>query len=243
MMCADIGQALPGMRSPSAAAVHMRAMTEKYDPETTTMQDGLEDFLLELNRKLDSAEKESEAYLEMETHETVERLIRHMEHRTTQVILDGYHVLTGKFGLEDKEPLYDYLFEVPMRFRLYREAFNAETHVGCVDRAVAKVAEEIQTAGDADVHKKNQRFDKAGLAVDGRGSVIGTEVAADALILAEHFDDSRRIQRLSCDTRAITQRILDSGADVDPAKLAGTVRLILGTAAEIAHEQDGLETS
>lgn len=221
----------------------MGIMTEKYDPETTTMQDGLEDFLLEMHRKLDSEEKEPETYQEMEAHETIERLVRHMEHRTTQVILDAHHVLTGKFGLEDTIPLYDYLFEMPMRFRLYREAFQAETHVGCVDRAVAKVAEEIRTAGDADVHKKNQRFDKAGLAEDSRGSAIGPEVAADALILAEHFDDSRRIQRMSSDTRAITQRILDSGADVDPAKLAGTVRLILGTAADIAHEQDGLETS
>lgn len=218
-------------------------MTDKADNNDPSAVDGLEALLTGMRQSAKEDRRASPSYQAMETSSTVGQLVRRLEHETTSVILDAYDVLATKFGLEDKRPLYDYLFEVPMRFRLYREAFNAETHVGCVDRAVAKVAEEIRTAGDADVHKKNQRFDKAGLAEDSRGSAIGPEVAADALILAEHFDDSRRIQRMSSDTRAITQRILDSGADVDPAKLAGTVRLILGTAADIAHEQDGLETS
>lgn len=186
---------------------------------------------------------ESPSYQAMESSKTVEQLVRRMEHETTNVVLDAYNVLIEKFGLKDKRPLYDFLFEVPMRFRIYREAFNNETHVGCVDRAVAKVAGEIRTAGDPAMVKSDPRFAKAGLAGDGNGCPIGPVTAGDALILADQFDDSRRIQRMSCDTQAIVERIIDSGMAVDPAKLAGTVRLILGTAVDIAHEQDGLETS
>lgn len=218
-------------------------MSETPVPDdSSSASDALGNLLTSLAKAAQVERRSSAAYQSMEAADTIPRLVRRLEHATTEAVLDAYDVLTGKFGLEDKRPLYDYLFEVPMRFRLYREAFNAETRIGCVDRTVAKIAEEIGTAGNADVHKPNQRFDKAGLAGDGNGGAIGPAVAAGALILAEQFDDSRRIQRLSNDARAITERILDTGADVDPAKLAGTVRLILGTAAEIAREKDGLET-
>lgn len=224
----------------------MVGMSENTSPGTTADQGfdkALTDVLNSMAKAAADGRHASASYKAMAAWDSIERLVRHVEFETTNVILDAYDVLTGKFGLEDKRPLYDYLFEVPMRFRLYREAFNAETHVGCVDRAVAKVADEIRTAGNADIHKSNQRFDKAGLAGDGNGGTIGPVVAADALILAERFDDSRRIQRLSNDTRAIVERIIASGTNVDAAALAGTVRLILGTAADIAHEKDGLDMS
>lgn len=221
-------------------------MSENTSPGTAADPDfekALTDVIGAMAKAVLQERTESPSYLAMESSKTVEQLVRRMEHETTNVILDAYEVLIDKFGLKDKRPLFDFLFEVPMRFRLYREAFNAETHVGCVDRAVARVAGEIRTAGDPAAVKADPRFEKAGLARESNGRAIGRNIAGDALILADHFDDSRRIQRMSCDTRAIVQRILDSGADMDPAKLAGTVRLILGTAVDIAHEQDGLDMS
>lgn len=220
-------------------------MSENTCPGTAADPDfneALTDVLNSMTKIAADDRGASASYKEMESQTTIERLVRHVEFETTNVVLDAYKVLTTKFGLKDKRPLYDFLFEVPMRFRLYEEAFNAETHVGCVDRAVSKLAGEIRTAGDPKVVKSNPRFAKAGLAGDGNGGAIGPVTAGNALILADQFDDSRRIQRLSCDTRAIVERVIASGMAVDPAKLAGTVRLILGTAADIAHEQDGLET-
>lgn len=242
-MCADTGEGLPGAVSQPPWSAHIKAMTEQADNNDPSAVDGLEALLIGMRQSAKEDRLTSPSYQAMETSSTVGQLVRRLEHETTSVILDAYDVLTAKLGLEDKRPLYDYLFEVPMRFRLYREAFNAETHVGCVDRAVTKIAEEIQTAGDPQAAKSDPRFAKAGLAGDGHDGAIGPVAAGDALILADQFDDSRRIQRMSCDTRAIVERILESGADVDPAKLAGTVRLILGTAVDIAHEKDGLETS
>ncbi|MCC3292439.1 hypothetical protein [Arthrobacter sp. zg-Y1110] len=219
-------------------------MSETPAPEESDAldTDALGSLLTAMSKAAADERTGSPAYRAMESAGTVSQLVRRLEHQTTTAILDACDVLTDKFGLEDKRPLYDYLFEIPMRFRLYREAFRAETHVGCVDRAVEKIAGEIETAGNPAEAKSEPRYAKAGLAGDGSGGSIGPVTAADALILADLFDDSRRIQRMSCDTRAIAQRILDSGAGVDPDKLAGTVRLILSTAVDIAREKDGLET-
>ncbi|MGK3708881.1 hypothetical protein [Arthrobacter sp. IK3] len=218
-------------------------MTTSPAPDNTGDKTPDVEALLSAMAAAAQAERESSPDYEiLASAGTVSQLVRRLEHLTTGTILDAYQVLTDKLGLEDKRPLFDYLFEVPMRFRLYREAFNAETHVGCVDRAAAKITEEIVAAGTPAETKSDPRFSKAALADDGNGGHIGPAAAADALILADQFDDSRRIQRLSCDTREIVERIISSGMEVDPAKLAGTVRLILGTAAEIARGQDGLET-
>ncbi|MCC3299722.1 hypothetical protein [Arthrobacter caoxuetaonis] len=218
-------------------------MSETPAPEDSAdASDALGTLLANMAKAVQGERRSSPGYQSMDAADTIHQLVRRLEHATSEAIMDAYDVLTDKFGLEDKRPLYDYLFEVPMRFRLYREAFNAETHVGCVDRAVAAIAEEIQAAGNPAEPKTEPRFGKAALAGDGAGGHIGAAAAADALILADLFDDSRRIQRLSCDTREITGRILAKSPDVDPAKLAGTVRLILSTAADIAREQDGLET-
>lgn len=220
----------------------MRCMTQKIE-DINPVGDAIGTLLTALSEDSRQSQEASEPYRRMAASETIGAVVRQLETATTADVGVAYRVLTKKFGLEGSHALYDYLFEIPMRFRLYREAFNRETHVGCVDRAVEAVAGEIETAGDPLAPKADPRFAKAGLAADGHGGVIGDRAAAGALILADLFDDSRRIQRLSCDTRAIVGRIIASGAPVDPQLLAGTVRLIMGTAADIAREQDGLDHS
>jgi hypothetical protein len=63
-------------------------------------------------------------------------------------------VLHEKFGLEKTRALWNLLFEIPFRYRLYRKAFEAETRGGCVDRTVARLAKEGREAGDRGLGRK-----------------------------------------------------------------------------------------
>jgi hypothetical protein len=186
----------------------------------------------------------TEAYQRMESSEHIDQVVRHLHSAAGQAIRDAFDVLKDKFGLEGSHELYGYLHTVPYRWKLYEEVFNTETHVGCVDRTAARIASEVRAAGGQETAapRRDPRFQVAALAGNGSGEKIGEAAATDALILADQFDDSRRIQRLSSDTRAITARIMDAGvAGVSDEQVRGMVRLVLGTAANIAREQDGLE--
>lgn len=188
--------------------------------------------------------RQTEAYRQMESSESVGQVVRQLHSAAGNAIMDAYDVLKEKFGLDGTHELYNYLFTVPYRWKVYEEAFNAETYVGCVDRTVSRIASEIRAAGGQKTAapRRDPRFQVAAQAKDGAGNEIGEASATDALILADQFDGSRRIQRLSSDTRAITARIMDAGAaGVSDEQVRGMVRLVLGTAADIAREQDGLE--
>ncbi|WP_230854574.1 hypothetical protein [Arthrobacter terrae] len=186
----------------------------------------------------------TEAFRRMETSENVGQVLRHLHSAAGNAIVDAFDVLRDKFGLAGTHELYDYLHTVPYRWKLYEEAYRAETYVGCVDRTVSRLASEVRTSGGLQERapQRDPRFQVAGLAVDGSGNPIGETAATDALILADRFDDSRRIQRLSSDTGAITARITDNnGPGASPEQVRAMVRLVLCTAADIAREQDGLE--
>ncbi|WP_139187309.1 hypothetical protein [Pseudarthrobacter chlorophenolicus] len=187
---------------------------------------------------------QSEAYRRIESSETVGQVVRQLHFAAGQAVMDTFDVLKDKFGLDGSHELYNYLHTVPYRWKQYEEAFNAETHVGCVDRTVTRIASEILTAGGQQSAEpvRDPRFQIAALAEDANGKEIGEKTAADALVLADQFDDARRIQRLSCDTRAITTKIVETGVTgVTPEQIRGLVRLVLVTASTIAHEQDGIE--
>jgi hypothetical protein len=133
---------------------------------------------------------------------------------------------------------------VPYRWKQYEEAFTAETHVGCVDRTVGRIASEIRAAGGQQVAEPvhDPRFAVVAAAKDSAGNPIGVDASTVALIQADQFDEARRIQRLSCDVRTITDRIIKGGAaGVSPDQVRRLVRYVLGTAATVAREVDGLE--
>lgn len=187
---------------------------------------------------------QTETFRQMESSESVGQVIRHLHSATGYAVMDAYDILRDKFGLDGSHELYDYLFTVPCRWKLYEDAYRAETYVGCVDRTVTRIAQEVRAAGgqEAPAPRRDPRFQVAALAKDSSGNEIGEASATDALILADQFDDARRIQRLSSDTRTIAERIMAAGAAVvTDEQLRGLVRLVLGTAANIAREQDGLE--
>lgn len=186
----------------------------------------------------------TEAYRRMESSETIGQVVRQLHHAASQSVMDAFDVLKDKFGFDGSHELYGYLHTVPYRWKLYEEEFNAETHVGCVDRTVARIASEIRTAGGLQpaTPLPDPRFQAAALAKDADGDAIGETAAANALVLADQFDHARRIQRLSCDTRTITERIIADGASgVTPEQVRGLVRLVLTTASAVAHDVDGLE--
>lgn len=187
---------------------------------------------------------QTDAFRQMEASETIGQVIRQLNSAAGYAVMDAYDVLQDKFGLDGSHELYDYLFTVPYRWKLYEEAYRAETHVGCVDRTVTRIAHEVRTAGgqlEGTPHP-DPRFQAAAMAKDSTGNEIGESAATDALILADQFDGARRIQRLSSDTRTIADRIMAAGAaGVSDEQIRGLVRLVLGTAATIAREQDGLE--
>jgi hypothetical protein len=186
---------------------------------------------------------QTEAFRQMEASENIGQVIRQLNSAAGYAIMDAYDVLQDKFGLEGSHELYNYLFTVPYRWKLYEESYRAETHVGCVDRTVTRIAQEVRSAGGQETaaSRRDPRFQVAGMAKDGVGNPIGELAATDALILVDQFDDARRIQRLSSDTRTIASRIAAAGAaGVDAEQLRGLVRLVLATAADIAREQDGL---
>lgn len=213
-------------------------------PQPRVTDRDLTAVLTQLGESVKKDRHESDGYRIMESARSVDGVIRRLVHATKSGVLDAYDVLTTKFGFEHSRELYDYLHQVPARAHLYEKAFNAETHIGCVDRAMAKVAEEaLIAAGRAPEgpRQQGQRIDAAALAPDGNGGIIGNTAAENALILATQADDVNRIQRLSCDVRAITARIGDDHPELDQATLAATVRLVLHTAARIAHEKDGAE--
>ncbi len=186
----------------------------------------------------------TETFQRMEASKNVGQVLRHLHSATGNAVMDAFDVLQGKFGLTGTHQLYDYLHTVPYRRKLYEEAYRAETYVGCVDRTVTRLASEVRTAGglqEAAPHP-DPRFPVAGLAKGGSGNPIGEATATNALILADQFDDSRRIQRLSSDTRAIAARITETnGAAVTAEQVRAMVRLVLCTAADNAREQEGLE--
>ncbi|QOD05814.1 hypothetical protein [Pseudarthrobacter sp. BIM B-2242] len=213
-------------------------------PEPLATDGDLTAALTRLGQVAKNDRHESDAYRIMESARSIDGVIRRLTHAAKSGVLDAYDVLTTKFGFEHSHELYDYLHQVPARAHLYEKAFNAETHVGCVDRAMAKVAEEaLAAAGRAPQgpRQQGQRIDAAGLAPDGNGGIIGNTAAENALILATQADDANRIQRLSVDVRTITSRISDGHPELNQETLAATVRLVLHTAAQIAHEKDGVE--
>jgi hypothetical protein len=187
---------------------------------------------------------QTEAFRQMESAESIGQVIRQLNSVAGYAVMDAYDVLQDKFGLKGSHELYEYLFTVPYRFKLYEDTYRAETHAGCVDRTVARIAAEVRTAGGQQegTPHPDPRFPVAALAKDTDGNPIGEAAATDALILADQFDGSRRIQRLSSDTRTIAARITEAGTTgVSDEQLRGLVRLVLNTAAVIAREQDGLE--
>lgn len=215
-------------------------MTETTAPDPADQ--AIAEVLGALGRRAAADRRSTGHYRDLASSESVEQLVRRLKHTATLSILDAFDVLADKFGLDKTHALYDYLHEVPFRFQTYEKAFNAETHVGCVDRAVAKVAAEIRAVNEVNPvgRTPDPRHARAGLAADGNGGALG-DLAVDALILADQYDDSRRIQRLSCDSRAITARIIENGlTGVSEEQIKAMVRLVQGAAADIAHEQDGL---
>lgn len=214
-------------------------------PEPFATDRDLTAALTQLGESVKRERHESDAYRIMESSPSIDGVIRRLAHAAKSGVLDAYDVLVNKFGFEHSHELYDYLHQVPARAHLYEKAFNAETHVGCVDRAVAQVAEEALTAAGrapAGPRQQGQRIDAAALAPDGNGGIIGNTAAGNALILATQADDANRIQRLSCDVRTITARISDGHPELNQETLAATVRLVLHTAAQIVHEKDRVET-
>lgn len=187
---------------------------------------------------------QSDEYRRMASSEHIGQVVRHLHSAAGTAILDAFDVLKDKFGLDGSHELYDYLHTIPYRYKLYEQAYSAETHVGCVDRTVARIASEIRTAGGQQAAEpvRDPRFQVSAQAKDSDGEDIGLQAAEDALVRADQFDDARRIQRLSCDTRAIAERIIEAGAPgVTPEQVRAMVRLVLRTASGIAREQDGIE--
>lgn len=220
----------------------MTAMSETT-PEPLVTDGDLTAVLTQLGQRAKQDRRESPDYRIMESAESINGVMRRLSHGAKSAILDAYDVLVDKFGFDHSRELYDYLHQVPARAHLYEKAFNAETHVGCVDRAMARVTEEALTAAGrtpAGPRQQGQRIDAAALAADGNGGIIGNAAAESALILAIQADDANRIQRLSCDVRTITERIKAAHPELKTETLAATVRLVLSTAAQIAHEKDGV---
>ena len=219
-------------------------------PETTpeSLDEALnESALLATLTRMGAAAKShrrsTDAYRIMESAESVNGVIRRLSDAGKSAVLDAYGVLHEKFGFEHSRELYDFLHQVPARTHLYEKAFNAETHVGCVDRAMAKVTEETLTAAGRTAggpRQQGRRIDAAALASDGNGGIIGSTIASDALVLATHADEALRIQRLSVDVRTIADRLAAGHPELPADKLTATVRLVLTEAAKVAHEIDGV---
>ena len=222
-------------------SAHMRPMTEN---QASNFDSELAAVLTGMASRFQKDRHQTEAFRQMESSENVGQVIRRLESAAGYAIMDAYDVLKDKFGLDGTHELYNYLFTIPYRWKLYEEAYRAETHVGCVDRTVTRISQEVRAAGGQETAppRRDPRFQIAARAKDGQGSPIGAAAAEDALILADQFDGARRIQRLSSDTRAITARIMDAGAaGVSDEQVRGMVRLVLGAAADIARAHDGLE--
>lgn len=212
-------------------------------PEPLVTDRDLTAVLTQLGQSAKQDRRESADYRIMESAESVNGVMRRLSHGAKSAVLNAYDVLVTKFGFEHSHELYDYLHQVPARAHLYEKAFNAETHVGCVDRAMAKVTEEANiAAGRAErgPRQLGRQIDAAALASDGNGGIIGNDAALNALILATQADEANRIQRLSCDVRSITERINEAHPELKAETLAATVRLVLQTAAQIVHEKDGV---
>lgn len=219
------------------------ALMPENTPASSAADDALTAVLTHLGAAVKRDRHDSDAYRVMESAEGVNGVIRRLSNAGKSAVLDAYDVLTTKFGFDRSHELYDYLHQVPARAHLYEKAFNSETHVGCVDRAMDKVTDEALTAAGRRPEGHRQqgpRIDAAGLAPDGAGGIIGNAAAENALILATQADDANRIQRLSCDVRAIAERIGSAHPDLNRETLAATVRLVLHTAAQIAHEKDNV---
>lgn len=216
-------------------------------PETTPEspdENALAAVLTNLGASFKRDRHATDAYRIMESADSVNAVIRRLSDAGKSPVMDAYDVLHTKFGFEHSHELYDYLHQVPARAHLYEKAFNAETHVGCVDRAMAKVTQEaiVAAAGQTPRGHRQQgrRIDAAGLAPDGDGGIIGNEAASEALTLADQADDGLRIQRLSCDVRGITARLAASHPELPADKLTAMVRLVITEASQIAREQDGV---
>jgi hypothetical protein len=196
--------------------------------------------------KAAAARRSTPGYQAMAAAGTVEQLVRRLELATAEAVLDAFEVLREKFGLDGSHELYAYLYELPARYRLYRAAFEAETHAGCVDRTVARIAAEIRANGTP----RNERplgFDAhadrvAALARTAEGPVDRATVE-EVLVAAAQADDAARIQRLSNDAREIARRLQAKDQSLPAEQLLATVRLVLTSAADVAREHDGLETA
>ncbi|HEX9086734.1 MAG TPA: hypothetical protein VF867_04330 [Arthrobacter sp.] len=199
--------------------------------------------LTNLGNAAQRARNESHAYRIMESGDSVNGVIRRLSDAGKSAVLDAYDVLHEKFGFEHSHELYDYLHQVPARTHLYEKAFNAETHVGCVDRAMAKATQEAITAAAGQTprghRQQGRRIDAAALAPDGAGGIIGNDAASEALILSDQADDGLRIQRLSCDVRGIAERLATKHPELPADKLLAMVRMVISEASLIAREQDG----
>lgn len=157
-----------------------------------------------------------------------------LDHQMTTPILNAMEVLKSQHGFTGNEATYRYLFEVPVRSKNYRAHYASETHVGCYDRTVTRLAEELLDAdqGRNPEHEPMPRAASVALLAH-----IDERTATDLLITATHADDAQRIQRLSTDRWEIARRMAED-TGLSAGKLAETVRQVLYVAAQIVTEQD-----
>lgn len=214
---------------PSAA--HMSGMSENKSIETE-----IGNILGGLAASVAADRKIDPGYLKMARPTTVNGVVRELEHQTMRPFLNAMDILNEYHDIPKTHAVYDYLFEVPVRFKLYREAFNNETHVGCADRAAAQVTKELlDIANDVAPEAVSQRrAERISLLTQIPDTDIATVLDAERIVDAEKF-----IQRLSTDHYAITKRMIADGNDIDPSLLQTTVHLILKAAAAHAAEKDG----
>lgn len=161
-------------------------------------------------------------------------MIRALDHQLSIPILDAMEVLKENHGFTGNEATYQYLFELPLRSRNYRAHFEAETHVGCYDRTVSRLADELLDAnnGRTPEHEPMPRAAAAALLAH-----VDERTATEVLICSTHADDAKRIQRLSINRWEIARRMSEeTGLTVE--HLAPTVRMVLMTAAQIVTEKD-----
>ena len=204
--------------------------------------EALNDVMTGLGARAENDRRASETYRSMVASKSIGGVIRQLDHVAGGGALAASDVLEEKFGLENTRELYVLLLQEPHLMKTYRERFELETHVGCVDRAVAKIVDEVRVAGNAEPRKPvhAETLERATRAAD---EIVGNPVteaqATNVLVVADLFDNSRRIQRLSVDTRKIAANLAARVPAMDEPAARQIVRAVLMEAAAIVHEQDG----
>lgn len=135
--------------------------------------------------------RSTDSYRIMESSDSVNGVMRWLSHACKTAVLDAYDVLHTKFGFEHSHELYDHLHQIPARAHLYEKAFNAETHVGCVDGPWPTSP------------KKPTSHPCAGW----QGRPHRQRCSLNALTLATNPDEALHIQRLSVDVPTIAARL------------------------------------